>query len=174
MVLEIANCRKHGWETMDILGRSKSWGTKNGRKGWNLPDFYGFCFLRLGDQNRFLGPGNTPCRTSKARHLRAYPHLVIEYNLTWKPIFVFENVDLLLPNQHSPPHRPISSFERKYSAFFASGTTIAPPPFSYQNVMYLFLWFSLYLSLLLVLCLTLFSQHLSFPLPAQLARCPIS
>ena len=124
MVLEIANCRKHGWETMDILGRSKSWGTKNGRKGWNLPDFYGFCFLRLGDQNRFLGPGNTPCRTSKARHLRAYAHLVIEYNLTWKPIFVFENVDLLLPNQHSPPHRPISSFERKYSAFFASGTTI--------------------------------------------------
>ena len=170
MVLEIANCRKHGWETMDILGRSKSWGTKNGRKGW----FLRLMLSAVGDQNRCLGPGNTPCRTNKARHLRAYPHLVIEYNHTWKPIFVFENVDLLLPNQHIPPHRPISSFERKYSAFFASGTTIAPPPFSYQNVMYLFLWFSLYLSLLLVLCLTLFSQHLSFPLPAQLARCPIS
>ena len=135
MVLEIANCRKHGWETMDILGRSKSWGTKNGRKGW----FLRLMLSAVGDQNRCLGPGNTPCRTNKARHLRAYPHLVIEYNLTWKPIFVFENVDLLLPNQHSPPHRPISSFERKYSAFFASGTTIAPPPFSYQNVMYLFL-----------------------------------
>ena len=170
MVLEIANCRKHGWETMDILGRSKSWGTKNGRKGW----FLRLMLSAVGDQNRCLGPGNTPCRTNKARHLRAYPHLVIKYNHTWKPIFVFKNVDLLLPNQHSPPHRPISSFERKYSAFFASGTTIAPPPFSYQNVMYLFLWFSLYLSLLLVLCLTLFSQHLLFPLPAQLARCPIS
>ena len=51
-VLEIANCGNHGWGTKDILG-----GPKKGCKVWNLRDFCGFCFLRLGDQNWFLGPG---------------------------------------------------------------------------------------------------------------------
>ena len=57
-VLETTNRNNHGWGTKDIWGGPKSWGSKKkGCKVWNLCDFYGFCFLPLGDQNWFLGPG---------------------------------------------------------------------------------------------------------------------
>ena len=55
-VLEIANRCNHSWGTKDILGGPKSWGTKKkGCKVWNIRDFCGFCFLRLGAHNWFLG-----------------------------------------------------------------------------------------------------------------------
>ena len=59
LVLEIANHGIHGWGTMDFLGEPKSRRTK--KKVQNLRDFCVFCFLWLGDQNRFLGQGMTVC-----------------------------------------------------------------------------------------------------------------